>query len=90
MPFNANPSLSNNSFYDRINSGPQEHHLRAVRHLPGIIRLQRMLSQRFHRNIDSAEAVKVKVADFLNKLEEGENLHLKFCQHVWNSVSPLK
>ncbi len=85
-----NHSLSNIRFYDRINSRLQEHHLRAVRHLPGIIRLQRMLSQRFHRNIDSAEAVKVKVADFLNKLEEGENLHLKFHQRVCKSVSHLK
>ena len=43
----------------------QEHKLRALRFLPDIVRLQRLLMDQFHRRIDRTEAEKIKIRDFL-------------------------
>ncbi|XP_078381354.1 E3 ubiquitin-protein ligase rnf213-alpha-like isoform X3 [Oculina patagonica] len=46
----------------------QEHKLRALRFLPDIVKLQRLLMDKFHRRIDRAEAERIKIRDFLRKI----------------------
>ena len=46
-----------------------EHLLRALRFLPDILRLQRLLVRRFNNSIDSAEANGTSVAKFLQGIE---------------------
>ncbi|XP_022801883.1 E3 ubiquitin-protein ligase rnf213-alpha-like [Stylophora pistillata] len=46
----------------------QEHKLRFVRFLPDVVRLQRLLMDRFHRRIDKTEAEDYTIGDFLKRL----------------------
>ena len=50
----------------------QEHELRALRFLPDIVKLQRLLMDKFHRRIDRQEAEQVTVRAFLKKHLSGE------------------
>ncbi|CAB4012406.1 Hypothetical predicted protein [Paramuricea clavata] len=43
----------------------KEHHLRALQYLPDIIKLQRLLSEKFHRRLDRNEAEEFTLAKFL-------------------------
>ncbi|XP_066291012.1 E3 ubiquitin-protein ligase RNF213-like isoform X3 [Branchiostoma lanceolatum] len=45
--------------------------LEAMRHLPDILRLQRLLITQYQGHIDVAEAMSIKISDFLNKQPEG-------------------
>ncbi|XP_033105079.1 E3 ubiquitin-protein ligase rnf213-alpha-like [Anneissia japonica] len=68
----------------------KEKHLRVVRHLPDIIRLQRLLINKYNRHIDSAEAINLNISRFLDQLyvterEEFKRLIDTFID-VWNSV----
>jgi len=54
----------------------QEHHLRALRLLPSIIRLQRLLLAKFNRSVDHAEAVSVKIRTFIEDINDGDNIDL--------------
>ncbi|KAI0221198.1 hypothetical protein LSAT2_027409, partial [Lamellibrachia satsuma] len=47
-----------------------EHQLRALRFLPSIVKLQRILLERYERKIDKAEANNLKVSDFLESLQD--------------------
>jgi len=49
----------------------QEHQLRALRFLPSVIKLQRVLMERYQRKIARAEANNLKVSDFLDSLQDG-------------------
>ncbi|XP_022803330.1 E3 ubiquitin-protein ligase rnf213-alpha-like isoform X2 [Stylophora pistillata] len=68
----------------------QEHKLRFVQFLPDVIRLQRLLLDRFHRRIDKTEAEKYTISAFLNHLceeslkEEYTSLFHSF-KYAWNS-----
>ncbi|XP_068694646.1 E3 ubiquitin-protein ligase rnf213-alpha-like isoform X2 [Montipora foliosa] len=46
----------------------QEHKLRALRFLPDIVKLQRLLMDKFHRRIDRTEAENIRIRDFLKKV----------------------
>ncbi|XP_068694638.1 E3 ubiquitin-protein ligase rnf213-alpha-like [Montipora foliosa] len=46
----------------------QEHKLRALRFLPDIVKLQRLLMDKFHRRIDRTEAENIRIRDFLKKI----------------------
>ncbi|KAI0227840.1 hypothetical protein LSAT2_021675 [Lamellibrachia satsuma] len=48
----------------------EEHQLRALRFLPSIVKLQRILLERYERKIDKAEANNLKVSDFLESLQD--------------------
>ena len=49
-----------------------EHLLRALRFLPDILRLQRLLVRRFNNSIDSAEANGTSVSEFLQQVDESK------------------
>ncbi|XP_068759451.1 E3 ubiquitin-protein ligase rnf213-alpha-like isoform X4 [Montipora capricornis] len=49
----------------------QEHKLRCVQFLPDIVRLQRLLMDRFHRRIDRTDAEKFTIQQFLKSLPRG-------------------
>lgn len=49
----------------------QEYKLQAVRYLPDIVVLQRLLMDRFHRRIDRTKADQMKIRDFLYQLPSG-------------------
>jgi len=51
----------------------QERHLRALRLLPSIIRLQRLLLSRLNRSIDHAEATSVKIGTYIEGVDDGNN-----------------
>ncbi|CAH3189324.1 unnamed protein product [Porites lobata] len=69
----------------------QEHNLRALRFLPDIIKLQRLLREKFHRRIDRAEAEHITIRNFLNKIpskttkDELTSLIMSF-NNAWNLV----
>lgn len=69
----------------------QEHKLRALRFLPDIIKLQRLLVEKFHRRFDREEAQGLKIQDFLEKITsiteriELESLIASF-KNAWNHV----
>ncbi|XP_020616489.1 E3 ubiquitin-protein ligase RNF213-like [Orbicella faveolata] len=69
----------------------QEHELRALRFLPDIVKLQRLLMDKFHRRIDRAEAEQIKIRDFLRMIpskterEELTSLIASF-NLAWNHV----
>ncbi|KAK2140291.1 hypothetical protein LSH36_1404g00023 [Paralvinella palmiformis] len=48
----------------------EEHHLRMLRCLPGIVQLQHMLACKFHHNIDSADAIIINIGEFKQKYFE--------------------
>ncbi|KAJ7339378.1 hypothetical protein OS493_005772 [Desmophyllum pertusum] len=68
----------------------QEHKLRFVQFLPDIVRLQRLLMDRFHRRIDRTDAEDYKIRKFLQDLpigsvkDEYSNLFQSF-KIAWNS-----
>ncbi|KAJ7339392.1 hypothetical protein OS493_005787 [Desmophyllum pertusum] len=68
----------------------QEHKLRFVQFLPDIVRLQRLLMDRFHRRIDRTDAEKYTIRKFLQDLPRGSvkdeysNLFQSF-KIAWNS-----
>ncbi|XP_078674105.1 E3 ubiquitin-protein ligase rnf213-alpha-like isoform X2 [Branchiostoma floridae x Branchiostoma belcheri] len=68
--------------------------LEAMRHLPDILRLQKLLITQYQGHIDVAEAMSIKVSDFLNKLPEGA-VYEEFRQLVesfritWNLIRHL-
>ncbi|XP_027055365.1 E3 ubiquitin-protein ligase RNF213-like isoform X2 [Pocillopora damicornis] len=69
----------------------QEHKLRALRFLPDIIKLQRLLMDKFHRRIDRTEAERMRIREFLrnipSKTEKGELASLIASFNVaWNLV----
>ena len=49
----------------------QEHKLRFVQFLPDVVRLQRLLMDRFHRRIDRTDAENYTVREFLKDLPTG-------------------
>ena len=49
----------------------QEHKLRFVQFLPDVVRLQRLLMDRFHRRIDRVDAEKYTIREFLKDLPKG-------------------
>ena len=49
----------------------QEHKLRFVQFLPDVVRLQRLLMDRFHRRIDRVDAEKYTIREFLRDLPKG-------------------
>ena len=49
----------------------QEHKLRFVQFLPDVVRLQRLLMDRFHRRIDRTDAENYSVRKFLKDLPIG-------------------
>jgi len=51
----------------------QEHHLQALRLLPNIIRLQRLLLSQFNRSIDHAEAMSVKIGTYIEGIHDGNS-----------------
>lgn len=50
----------------------KEHRLRAVRHLPDILALLRILNDRFHRRTNRDEADKFKIREFFKELPKGK------------------
>ncbi|XP_077981890.1 E3 ubiquitin-protein ligase RNF213-like [Glandiceps talaboti] len=50
----------------------EEYRLRALQYLPHVVRLQQRLIDRFHRNIDEAEAIDLTIDMFLGKLQGQE------------------
>ncbi|KAJ7339360.1 hypothetical protein OS493_005754 [Desmophyllum pertusum] len=50
----------------------EEHRLRAVRQLPDILALQRMLTDRFFRRIDRDKANRLTIREFLEDLPKGQ------------------
>ncbi|VDI24291.1 Hypothetical predicted protein, partial [Mytilus galloprovincialis] len=69
----------------------EEHHLRAIRFIPSIMRLQRMLIQKYGRKLDRAEATTLKILDVKQdmekdrKIDEFEQL-LKDFTEAWSCV----
>ncbi|KAI8513635.1 hypothetical protein Bbelb_079590 [Branchiostoma belcheri] len=68
--------------------------LEAMRHLPDILRLQKLLITQYQGHIDVAEAMSIKVSDFLNKQPKGA-VYEEFRQLVesfrvtWNLIRHL-
>nr|XP_058970756.1 E3 ubiquitin-protein ligase rnf213-alpha-like [Pocillopora verrucosa] len=68
----------------------QEHKLRFVQFLPDVVRLQRLLMDRFHRRIDRTDAENYTVREFLKDLPTGSvkneyrNLFQSF-KNAWNA-----
>ncbi|XP_063404431.1 E3 ubiquitin-protein ligase rnf213-alpha-like [Mytilus trossulus] len=69
----------------------EEHHLRAIRFVPSIIRLQKMLMQKYNRKLDRAEATTLTIADV--KVQMRQERRLKEFGHLledyieaWNCV----
>lgn len=53
----------------------QEHSLRAVRYLPDILALLRLLTDRFHRRIDRDKASQLKIRELLQEFPKGFNIY---------------
>ncbi|KAJ7339580.1 hypothetical protein OS493_005983 [Desmophyllum pertusum] len=66
----------------------QEHKLRALRFLPDIVKLQRLLMDKFHRRIDRTEAERIKIRDFLRKIPSKDELKSLIASFniAWNHV----
>lgn len=47
--------------------------MRAVRFVPSIIRLQKMLIQKYSRKLDRAEATTLTISDVRLQMRQGEN-----------------
>ncbi|VDI72431.1 Hypothetical predicted protein [Mytilus galloprovincialis] len=69
----------------------EEYHLRAIRFVPSIIRLQKMLMQKYNRKLDRAEATTLTIADV--KVQMRQERRLKEFGHLledyieaWNCV----
>ncbi|KAK3096790.1 hypothetical protein FSP39_003301 [Pinctada imbricata] len=50
----------------------EEHHLRAIRMVPSIIKLQKFLVQRYQRKLAKAEATTLTIAEMVEQLDSGE------------------
>ena len=46
--------------------------MRAIRFVPSIIRLQKMLIQKYNKKLDRAEATTMKVEDVRRQMRQGE------------------
>ncbi|KXJ05046.1 hypothetical protein AC249_AIPGENE2987, partial [Exaiptasia diaphana] len=49
----------------------QEHDLRVVKHLPDVVKLQKLLMDRYHRSLDRTETDKIKLKDFYRQIPKG-------------------
>ncbi|CAG2212879.1 RNF213 [Mytilus edulis] len=58
----------------------EEYHLRAIRFVPSIIRLQKMLMQKYNRKLDRAEATTLTIADV--KVQMRQERRLKEFGHL--------
>jgi hypothetical protein len=71
----------------------EEHQLRALRLLPSLLRLHRLLVTRFNRSIDHAEATAMKIRTFIEGIAE-DNVRQEFYDLVrdfvtaWDCVRP--
>ncbi|KAK3585575.1 hypothetical protein CHS0354_036762 [Potamilus streckersoni] len=65
----------------------EEHHLRAIRYLPNILKLQRILFQKYQRKLDRAEASTITV-EMLKKQSHGDELPQLLDEYaeVWDIV----
>ncbi|KAK3585576.1 hypothetical protein CHS0354_036763 [Potamilus streckersoni] len=65
----------------------EEHHLRAIRFLPSILKLQRILFQKYQRKLDRAEASTITV-EMLKRQSHGDELPklLEEYAEVWDLV----
>ncbi|KAL3881517.1 hypothetical protein ACJMK2_027949 [Sinanodonta woodiana] len=65
----------------------EEHHLRAIRYLPSILKLQRILFQKYQRKLDRAEASTITV-EMLRKESDGDELSWLLDEYieVWDLV----
>ncbi|XP_052062754.1 E3 ubiquitin-protein ligase rnf213-alpha-like isoform X2 [Mytilus californianus] len=69
----------------------EEHHLRAIRFIPSIMRLQRMLIQKYGRKLDRAEATTLKIQDVKQEMEKDRKIDefeqlLKDFTEAWSIV----
>ncbi|CAC5380698.1 RNF213 [Mytilus coruscus] len=65
-----------------INSfSPQEHFLRALRFVPGIIRLQKMLIQKYSRRLDRSEALGLTMDKIIMEFQDTRSSEIQSC---WN------
>ncbi|XP_064635715.1 E3 ubiquitin-protein ligase RNF213-like isoform X3 [Lineus longissimus] len=55
----------------------EEHHLRAMCHLPAISRLQQLLLQKYQHRINQADAQRIKVSKFLQEYEVAQRDEIK-------------
>ncbi|KAK2149470.1 hypothetical protein NP493_2985g00001, partial [Ridgeia piscesae] len=66
----------------------EEHHLRALLFLPSVVKLQRILLQRYRRKIDKDTANKLNVSDYIRSLpEDARDEHETLIDHfaqAWN------
>ncbi|KAL3881507.1 hypothetical protein ACJMK2_027939 [Sinanodonta woodiana] len=65
----------------------EDHHLRAIRYLPSILKLQRILFQKYQRKLDRAEASTITV-EMLRKESDGDELPKLLDEYaeVWDLV----
>ncbi|KAK3585587.1 hypothetical protein CHS0354_036774 [Potamilus streckersoni] len=65
----------------------EEHHLRAIRYLPSILKLQRILFQKYQRKLDRAEASTITV-EMLRKQSHGDELPRLLDEYaeVWDLI----
>ncbi|KAL3881512.1 hypothetical protein ACJMK2_027944 [Sinanodonta woodiana] len=65
----------------------EDHHLRAIRYLPSILKLQRILFQKYQRKLDRAEASTITVG-MLRKESDGDELPKLLDEYaeVWDLV----
>ena len=61
-------------FRQSLFSLSQEHSLRAVRYLPDILALLRILTDRFHRRIDRDKANKLTIRELLQEFPKGSTV----------------
>ncbi|XP_052062678.1 E3 ubiquitin-protein ligase rnf213-alpha-like isoform X2 [Mytilus californianus] len=69
----------------------EEHHLRAIRFIPSIMRLQRMLIQKYGRKLDRAEATILTIDTVKQQMKQDRKLKefvglLKEFTEAWNCV----
>ncbi|XP_052062680.1 E3 ubiquitin-protein ligase rnf213-alpha-like isoform X2 [Mytilus californianus] len=69
----------------------EEHHLRAIRFIPSIMRLQRMLIQKYGRKLDRAEATILRIQDVKQEMEKDRKIDefeqlLKDFTEAWSCV----
>ena len=65
-----------NNYSDSVYTILQEHHLRALQYLPDIIKLQRLLFEKFHRRLDRNEAEEYTLGEFLKRVRKNFGLFL--------------
>ena len=60
-------------YFTLLSCDVQEHHLRALRLLPSIVRLHRLLLSRFNHSIDHAEATSINIGTVIEEINDGSN-----------------